>query len=118
MAKIVNILKYIDENIEFEPCDINIYKFIYEFEEVLNVSNITMNIGLINNQKELIDLEIKFQNVTTLSLKEVSGVIYISGFEIIDHKEDGWNVESRFEIHDFENDELHFMCQDFNIKRL
>lgn len=121
MAKIVSVSKYINKNIEIEPCDIYIYKFIYEVEKVLNISNITINIrfnNIKNNQEESTDLEIKFKNVTSFSLQDVSGIIHISGFEIIDHVDDGWNIENRFEIHDFENDDIYFMCQEFSIRQL
>lgn len=121
MSKVISLSKYINKNSEIEPCDINIYKFIYEIEESLNISNIKINArfnNIVNNKEELINLEIIFKNITNFSLKDVSGIIHISGFEIIDHKEDGWDTESRFEINDFENGDLHFICQDFNVKQL
>lgn len=116
MSKIVSLLEYINKNIKIEPCCINIYICLYEVEEVLNISNITMEARLnniTNNQEELINLRIEFKNVKSFFLQDVSGIIRISGFEIIDHKEDGWSPENRFEIHDFENGDIHFTCQEF-----
>lgn len=121
MSKIVNLLRNFDKETEVEFCSANIYSIIYEVEEKLNISNIIINLSLyniINKKKELINLEIKFKNVTDFSLQNVSGIINISGFEILDHKEDGWSIENRYEVHDFENGDIHFMCQEFDIKQL
>ncbi|MCI8361941.1 MAG: hypothetical protein HFJ41_02110 [Clostridia bacterium] len=121
MAKIVNLSKYINKNLVTEPCSVNIYKIIYEVEKGQNISNITINTffkNIVDDKEELIDLEIKFKNVTNFSLQDSSRIIIISGFEIIDHKEDGWTLENRFEINDFENGNIHFMCQEFKVKQL
>lgn len=118
MSKIVRLSKYINKNVLIEPSSINIYKIVYEVEKELNISNLMLNIffkSIVNQQEKLIDLEMKFKNVTNFSIQSSNGIINISGFEILDHKEDGWSSENRFEIHDFENNDIHFMCQEFEI---
>lgn len=50
---------------------------------------------------------IRFQNVSRLSLVSTE----VCGFEIIDHKNDGWSLEERYEISDFEDKRVFFLCE-------
>ena len=36
----------------------------------------------------------------------------ICGFEIRDHRADGWDADQRYEISDFEDGALHFFCRE------
>ena len=36
----------------------------------------------------------------------------ICGFEIRDHRADGWDADQRYEISDFEDGVLHFFCRE------
>lgn len=47
---------------------------------------------------------------------EVSAPIEIEGFEIVDHSKDGWERDSTYEICDFEDDTIHFLCEYFSME--
>ncbi|MBR5773581.1 MAG: hypothetical protein IKY44_01890 [Clostridia bacterium] len=56
-----------------------------------------------------------FYNVSRLFIQNLSIPMIISGFEIICNKEKGWDKDSMYSVHDFEDDKLHFFCADFKI---
>lgn len=71
MTKIVKLSKYINKNLVTEPCSINIYIIIYEVEKEQNISNMTINTffkNMVDDKEKLIDLEVKFKNVTNFLL--------------------------------------------------
>ena len=39
----------------------------------------------------------------------------IHGFEIINHSHKGWEKDSTYEIRDFENDRVKFLCECFKV---
>ncbi len=47
----------------------------------------------------------------------VSAPIEIEGFEIFDHSKDGWERDSTYEIRDFEDDTIHFLCEYFSMEK-
>lgn len=59
--------------------------------------------------------DINFFNVSNITMKVLSSSFEIWGFEIIDHKKDGWLKEMRYEMNDYESDCLHFFCESFEI---
>lgn len=58
---------------------------------------------------------ITFSNVSRFRIGEVSMPLEIHGFEIIDHSQNGWEIDSTYEIRDFEDDRVNFYCEYFKI---
>ena len=56
-----------------------------------------------------------FQNVSRLRIGEVSKPLEIHGFEIINHSQNGWEEDSKYEIRDYEDGRVHFFCECFKI---
>lgn len=56
-----------------------------------------------------------FSNVSRFRIGEVSMPLEICGFQIINHSSNGWEKDSRYEIGDFEDDRVHFFCEDFKM---
>ena len=50
--------------------------------------------------------------VQNLSVDNVSGTMYIEGFEILDHSDDGWQKELILEVNDFEDGKIHFHARE------
>lgn len=57
---------------------------------------------------------ITFSNVSRFRIGELSTPLEIHGFEIINHFQNGWEKDSKYEIRDFEDDRVNFFCE--NIK--
>ena len=55
----------------------------------------------------------EFKNVSRINIKDLSLSLTLSGIEIIDHFEDGWDVGSRYEIRDYEDGRISFFCESF-----
>lgn len=66
---------------------------------------------------ENITYEICFFNVSCLHIWQLSMPAEIHGFELIDHRKDGWGRHAFYEIHDFEEDLIHFYCEEYRIER-
>ena len=66
---------------------------------------------------ENITYEIRFYNVSCLHIGQLSMPAEIRGFELIDHRKDGWGRHAFYEIHDFEEDQIHFYCEAYGIER-
>lgn len=60
--------------------------------------------------------KITFYNVSRLRTENLSAPLQIQGFEIIDHSENGWETDSRYEIRDFENYSINFFCECFKVE--
>ena len=58
---------------------------------------------------------ITFSNVSRFRIGEVSTPLEIHGFEIINHSQNGWEKDSKYEIRDFEDDRVNFFCEDFKM---
>ena len=58
---------------------------------------------------------ITFYNVSRFRIGDVSTPLEIQGFEIINHSQNGWEKDSTYEIHDFEDDRVNFFCECFKI---
>lgn len=54
---------------------------------------------------------ILFENVSSLSVQELSYPMYLEGFEIIDNSYRGWSDDVRYYVHDLEDDHIRFHCQ-------
>ena len=55
-----------------------------------------------------------FRNVSQLKMSAISYPIVISGFEMIDHLQNGWESRVRYLINDFEEDTISFFCESFS----
>lgn len=54
-------------------------------------------------------------NVSEFRLRELNYPIWISGFEIRDNAENGWENCVRYTVRDFEEDSIFFHCQDIQV---
>ena len=54
---------------------------------------------------------IQFFNVSMLTIKDFSYPMYVQGFEIIDNRCRGWENDSRFRVHDYEDESINFYCE-------
>jgi len=54
-----------------------------------------------------------FRNVSKMKLSEVSFPFRIDGFEITDHSSRGYQKDSRYFVHDYEDGVLSFYCEAF-----
>lgn len=59
---------------------------------------------------------ITFYNVSRLRVGEWSAPLEVHGFEIINHSQNGWENDSKYEIRDFEDDRVNFFCECFEMK--
>lgn len=59
--------------------------------------------------------QITFSNVSRLRIGELSMPLEIHGFEIINHSQNGWEKDYRYEIRDFEDDRVNFFYEDFKM---
>ena len=59
-----------------------------------------------------VDRRMEFREVSSLSVASLSYPMQIWGFQIVDHKEDGWSAPERYEVRDFEDNLIHFFCRD------
>ena len=82
----------------------------YEFDGVTATINC-----IFNTQDEMCKYKGSFFNVTNLKINNIGKEIIIYGFDIIDHKNDGWLNENRYYVYDYESDSISFYCEDFNI---
>lgn len=60
--------------------------------------------------------KIKFFNVSSLTLRELSVPLEVHGFEIINHSKSGWEKDSKYEIRDFEDDRVNFFCENYKVE--
>lgn len=58
---------------------------------------------------------ILFENVSKLQLSNIFYPFQISGFEILDFSSRGYQNDSRFFVNDYEEGQLSFYCEDFEI---
>lgn len=58
---------------------------------------------------------ITFYNVSRFKVRELSSPLVVQGFEIIDHSQNGWEKDSKYEIRDFEDDSINFFCESLEI---
>lgn len=119
MERILNY-SYIKEKInDFTWQDI---KYIYEihyyqdfneyYEEIFLLDIVFIILSKDNKQYSV---KIRFYEVENMSLYIGSKFIQVTGFDIVDIKEDGWSSLNYF-IRDFENDEdLKFYCNKIEI---
>lgn len=54
-----------------------------------------------------------FKNVSSLAISSITCPIQIAGFQVCDHKEDGWYASERYEVLDYEDGRIHFFCSEF-----
>ena len=58
---------------------------------------------------------IVFENVSKLKLLEISYPFQLCGFEIVDYSSRGYQKDIRFFVNDYENGNLSFYCENFEI---
>ena len=55
---------------------------------------------------------LRFLSISDVTLRFPAIPMQICGFEIRDHRADGWDADQRYEISDFEDGALHFFCRE------
>lgn len=50
------------------------------------------------------------ENVSEVTIKEISFLMCVQGFEIIDNQKNGWEGSQRYTVHDFEDGAIRFYC--------
>lgn len=58
---------------------------------------------------------IVFENVSQVELREIFYPFDICGFEILDYSSRGYQNDSRFFVHDYEDGSLSFFCEKFEV---
>lgn len=58
-----------------------------------------------------------FYNVSRFRVGDLSTPLEVHGFEIINHSQNGWEKDSKYEIRDFEDDCVNFFCECFKTER-
>ena len=58
---------------------------------------------------------VAFENVSNLQLSDIYYPFQISGFEIVDNSSRGYQKDMRFFVNDFEEGQISFYCESFEI---
>lgn len=97
-----------------------------DYLEIINGQDIEireLSLTCINNQLELLwkvcfnntFFYIYFYNVSRINIRDFSYPMQIKGFEIISNKDKNWDKDSSYIIRDFEEGDLYFFCEYFDI---
>lgn len=65
-----------------------------------------------SSQNTTINARVLFRNVSDFSIKNINREKQITGLEIIDNQKRGFQKETRYEIKDFEEDDIHLYCEE------
>ena len=97
MKNVINIgtLLHVTENLIFE-----------------DDKKVNMVITICEDDKDRI---LRFENVSSIKMSSFSYQMVIGSMEIVDHKDDGWSIEKRFEVKDYEEGSLSFFCENYTI---
>ena len=52
-----------------------------------------------------------FYNVSRINIQMLSNPMVIHGFEIVCNKQEGWDRDSNYMVHDFEDNCISFFCE-------
>lgn len=63
-------------------------------------------------------IDLSFYNISRMRFGELSNPLIIQGLCIVDHSQNGWENESRYEICDFEDNRIHFYCEFFRSSKV
>ena len=72
----------------------------------------TLTIKALVNKKNVC---VVFHNVSNLTIDELSMPFQITGFQILDNKNKGWDKSIRYTVLDFEQDNIRFYCECYEI---
>ena len=73
---------------------------------------------LLRCSMEVLRLEISCRNVSDLNLSGIHYPMWISGLEIRDNAENGWENTARYTLRDYEEDTIFFHCQQLQLIKL
>ncbi len=96
-----------------------------EFFEGNKIEILEMSLKNSNNQLELFwkiyfnntVFITSFYNVSRFRIEELSLPLELQGLEIIKHLQNGWEQDLKYEIRDFENDQVGFFCEYYKIEK-
>lgn len=86
--------------------------YILEIKTSYNTHHNTLTMKLLFNNQEHI---LKFINPSRISLNCISFPLSITGFEIINNSDKGWDDLSLYLVRDFEDNQLSFYCEKIEI---
>lgn len=108
-----------------------ILDFTYLYNNICEVYDLTMTVlfyketafnvskneylNHLKQKENTMQYKLKFSNISSFFIKPFSGLLFVDGFEINDHKEDGWASSIRYEICDFEESIIGFFCEQIDI---
>ena len=87
------------------PSDVEIMDFRLRTENDVRVLTLSFRAGETTQT-------LRFLAVSDVTLRFPAIPIQLCGFEIRDHRADGWDADQRYEINDFEDSALHFFCRE------
>ena len=57
------------------------------------------------------NISLCFRNASRFCINQCSLPMNVNGLEIVDNKQKGWGVDSRYWIHDYEENRIEFYCE-------
>lgn len=95
---------------------VSIVKLSLNLDEKSNCFTLNLFIN-INSQSKKSCVELSFFQVENFSVKNLFYESELYGFLIVDHSDDQYQNNSRFEILDYENERIHFYCKQYTCKK-
>ncbi|MBR4062588.1 MAG: hypothetical protein IKK01_05930 [Clostridia bacterium] len=86
---------------------------VCDFEIEHNDNSLCIKMTCISEDKNA--YFIVFENVSKLQMSDISYPFQICGFEILDYSSRGYQKDSRFFVNDYEDGNLSFFCENFEI---
>ena len=92
------------------------FNYYVDTDDDYNVSNLEICFVLEpNTDRGRLKVLVKFSDVTGVRLNGIGKIIYLTGFEIIDNKKNGWDSGQRYYVHDYEDNKFEFYCRTIEI---
>ena len=96
-------LQFLDgQKIHINGLNLHIHNNMYILELVADVEN-----------KSCL---LKCYNISKFRIDDISFPATISGFEVIDNLENGWQSDVRYKVCDFEENLISFYCEDIEVE--
>lgn len=87
---------------------------VYISQIVISFDNFDKNLLMRLTHNDL-EYSITFINPSRISLNNISFPLNINGFEILSKKSMGWDNPSLYYVHDFEDNQLSFYCEQIEV---
>lgn len=97
-----------------DESNVTIYSFDYHLNQIEGVYDLSLEVSTLT-YRSCIRFILTLQNAVEITLKGLTNAFNVQGFEIIDHKEDGWCNSMRYEINDFETSRIKLFCEKIGV---